>query len=299
MFAHLDDGSDSDNSVAEEKTTTKTNTKNNRKPKGPAEVKREQPQHVDKPRHNTQSRDNHNAQSRDKYATGSKRVHDRHQSGNGRDKSINKAGGGSRNWGKPGEEAADSTLVVGDVVEEAEVYVPYVEEEEEEEEDLTVTVDEYAVTFAAKRTGEAFETKAAREVKSDFGAVQPAKTKHDRKTADDGHVGGTKRERDRNTKEKRKLEVGFAGHRQGGERGGDDRRGGRGGRGGARGGGRGGEGAPRGRGAPRGGRGGARGGGRGGARGGFRGGARGGFRGGRGGMAGLNIGDQSAFPSLG
>jgi len=207
-----------------------------------------------------------NAKSFDRHTATRKREFDR-KSGTGRDKSTSKGGAGKANWGKEGDEVAAEAPAV------AEAEAAPVEEVVEEVPDNTVTYEEYlAQQKEVKKSGAAFKALKARKVENSFKKAKPVVSKHNIGTEEETKEDAkAKRDRDRNTKEKRRPELGFvAPPIGGGNRGPREER------------------APRD---------GARGGFRGRGRGGIRGG-RGAPRGGRGGASGLNLADQSAFPSL-
>lgn len=220
---------------------------------------------------------------------------------------VAKNGAGARNWGQPGDEAAEdevplpaSSPVGEDAEAAAEAAAAAAAEAEEEAKRMSLEEYERAV-LSEKRQGELFKARAVRTVKEDFGGARVLE-KEEEET-----IGGTyqKAQRQRGPRNRKKefdATLFFSADSATASRGGSGRgRGGfRGGRGGARGGFRGdgeGRGAPRrdgeGRGGFRGGRGAARGAARGGA-------PRGAFRGGRGGRgeAPPRMDDLSRFPSL-
>lgn len=212
---------------------------------------------VDAKKENTKK----SAKSYDRHAPTRQREFDRH-SGTGRDKSIKKDGAGGRNWGKAGE----GSEMVGAPTEDAapaEEAEPVVEEP-----DNSMTMEEYTASLK-KPTGANFKPLAVRKVTNTFGKQAPLNKSLNGVPATDVELK-SKRERDRNTKEKRTVEIGFTPPPLGGQR--QER-------------------PARDQGAPRGG---------------FRGGrGRGGFRGGRGGSGAPrsntrvpNVMDQKAFPSL-
>jgi len=144
------------------------------------------------------------ARSNDKHHATRKREFDR-QSGTGRDKSIKKQGAGARNWGKEGEGSEQVTS--GEVADEAPAE-EVKEEEVEEEEENQMTYEEYQAMLKEKKSSAAFKPLAARKVNNQFGKAKAVKRKDD---VDEvaGSKARPKRDRDRNTAEVRKPDVGF------------------------------------------------------------------------------------------
>eukprot|EP00499_Haloplacidia_sp_CaronLabIsolate_P011468 CAMPEP_0196778182 /NCGR_PEP_ID=MMETSP1104-20130614/5642_1 /TAXON_ID=33652 /ORGANISM="Cafeteria sp., Strain Caron Lab Isolate" /LENGTH=317 /DNA_ID=CAMNT_0042148349 /DNA_START=101 /DNA_END=1054 /DNA_ORIENTATION=+ len=230
------------------------------------------------------------------------REFERH-SGTGRGREVAKNGAGARNWGQPGDEAAEdevplpaSSPVGEDAEAAAEAAAAAAAEAEEEAKRMSLEEYERAV-LSEKRQGELFKARAVRTVKEDFGGARVLE-KEEEETIGGTYQKAQRQRGPRNRKKELDATLFFSADSVTASRGGSGRgRGGfRGGRGGARGGFRGdgeGRGAPRrdgeGRGGFRGGRGGARGGA-----------PRGAFRGGRGGRgeAPPRMDDLSRFPSL-
>lgn len=269
FFAALDDSGDE--APAPAKTVAKKREpKSSNKPDSSSAVSSRRP--------NNDRNTKHGRGGRNSPRDG-KRAYDR-RSGTGRGKEIKKGGGGARNWGSDKADAKkmEGTINEDEVKEDVPSELPAEENAEtgaeetpveEKPEEKTMTFAEYMASKGKK------EEVAGRETEDEFKGVSAA-TKVE---TDFLVMGGAKQKKNKKKKdgEKKTVEVGFrvANPNSGrGDRDHDRDRGGRGGRGGrGRGGGRDGRGRDgRGRGRGRGGRGGR--------------------------SSGINVQDETAFPSL-